>query len=1304
MSQPNVEQHKKIKEIYTTSEQWLRNYQTHKLNDDPEMLAALPAVQAAYKSAKEILAKYPQPSPNAASKEQKTGLMDTYNNLKKAWDNSQLIKTALSGGLSIEKAANLVKEANDFIKLCQEGLNAIKDIPFVNQFVPTIQSWIDQAKKALVWANGASRIFGMFQNVSSVWDTLKNLGKGDIAGALPQLNEFKKSAQQFISVAKGILGTNDKVASIQQMLTAAENLIKSGGGILEDKDGNGLPDWYDKIKAMINPFLQQTSLVPGTAVDDTVLAKAREIVAEIEKWLRLAGSLGGFLNKIKELQDTVAKIKKFIDGGKKIADAVKNGDWKTVLEEIMKAYRDLDKLTGFLPFTDIDDKLIAKAQELKKRFEDWLTKFTGMDGDLVAKIAEVKKLVERIQGFIAGAKKLIDAVKNGDWKTVFDSLMTAYRDLDKLTGFIPGTKVDDQLIAKAQELKKKFEDWLTKTTGMGGDLGDKIEEAKKIVARVGGFINGVKGLADAVKNGDWKTVFETLKNSYNEIDKLTGFIPGTDIDDKIIAQVQKLKTDMEAFIAKHLGGTDGNLVNMAEELMELQVKVRGFMNGAKKLVEDVKAGNWPAVFETLKKAWIDLGNTTDLVNFTNLDDKALAQVQKVKKMIDDFLTKTTGVAGLENQIKQVQGWVSTAQKAMNFVKGIVEDVKNGDFVGLFNKITTAWTDISNVKDLFAGTSIDDAILAKIQGMQKDVEAFISKATGGALSGDVANMLKQVQEYKKKIDGVVGFVKVLKGQIENKDFAGAIQTLLKGWSDLSKQTGGFIPGLKIDDILVAKAAEYKKLAEDFLTKYSGGALSGDLLNMVEQIKGYVKTVSSFIDETKVVIEAIKKGDWATVFEKMKSLKDYIDKRKGDIIPGTTIDEELYAKAMQLKDQATEYLAKMLPGGANDANRAHVTGWLKTAGTIVEFFITRKPIANIHEIFDKDNVTINVPAAEKLSKEDEEKMMGELTGGMTTGGTRDKLRVGLQTEMMSVQNIGSQVDSAYQRALQRNISTVNVVATVKDNFEKVIADQQRLVKVIGMVGDLVINIVTVALLPPGAGAVVTNLLKVAKDFSSIKDIISGLIPSTGNAMVDTLIQGGVQILASSLAGKGNEKELAKVGMQDLENQFKILVTEKYEYVKKHVSEMQSYLLDIFKNLGKLNDSSIEEVKSGVLSKIKQWADVAKQIQEKYINDNSPKVDENKAKHKLGRMLYCGWLANNKDIALSDRIIDEFNAFNILKDAGVEIGKGFGDKLARGLGQIFGGWLSFGQDKKLKKLAKFGSDELTALRDEKGWVGVL
>jgi cysteinyl-tRNA synthetase len=1306
---PTAAQLEKVKEIQGIAQDWLKNYQTHKLSDDPEMVAALPVVQDAFKKTKAITAKFSDAS--ALEEEKKTSTaslnpLQMWNELKEKWNNSQLLE-AVMGGFTLENAPNIVKEANDFISLAETGAAIVGKIPGLGSATKTVQEWLKKARTALDKAKKGVALFNNFKSLSSTYDKIKGLfndGKKVDGKLIQEAKGFMASAKQFINALKAIPGASDKttaalewVSSLEGLLNAAANLV---GGALSDEDKNGLPDWYDKLKVTIDQFVGQTSLVPGTNVDDKVLAKAREIQAEIEKYLKVATKAGkAFKGLVDTLTDSLAKIKKFAADATKFVDAVKNGDWKAVYDQVKTAWRDLDKLTGFLPGTDVDDKLIAKAQALKANIEGWLTKYTGMGGDLLDKIDELKKMYERVTGFIDEGKTFAAAVKKGDWSTVFDTLMSAYRNFDKLTGFVPGTDIDDKIIAQAQALKAKFEDWLTKTTGMGGDLVDKIAEAKKIVGQVQSYITEGKKLFDAVKNGDWKTVYDSIKSAYNNLDKLTGFIPGTNADDKIIAQAQALKAQMEAFIKNKLGGESGNLFEMIDEIKALYTKVGRFVDNVKKFVDNVKKGDWNAVFEQIKSAYLSLGTTTDLLKFTNLDDAIMSKVQGVKKMIDDFLTKTTGVAGLEAQIAQVKEWVGTCLKIFEVGKSIVTDLKNGDYKALFNKIMTGWTEIKNTSDLFKGIGIDDAVMAKIHGIQSDIEGFLNKASGGVLDGSLPQMVEQIKGLKKNVDAAIGFFKALKGDIENKDFSAALKRVLTAWTDFNQLTGGLIPNSKIDDNVIAKSNELKKTMEEFLQNNSKGLLSGDLLDMVAQVEGYYKQLTGFMGEIQGLWNDIKSGNVKGVFERLKKGWDEIESKKGDIIPGTTIDEELYKKAMALKDQGLSFLAGLVKDGSDDEKKTIVNGWIADAGRLISLFVSGEKIPNIDHL-RVDKIVVETPPLKKLSTKEEGALMNELDGG-NTGSLRQRLLAVLTTVTNQTKTLHGKIDDARDAALARNIKSVVPITQARDYFTKIIKEQKRVANIIGLIGKIVIGVVTAVLLPASASAIVTGVLAVAKDITQLSTTVGSLV-KTGNPLSDMAVSMGATLLQGFLA-KPNDQPLGDLDAE-VKKQFNLMVNEKYQYIKQFVTEINNYLAEIGDRLGQLDESGLATLQTTLMARINQWNGVQKQIEDKYLSTTSSQVNDQKVIDQTLRLFYCDWLATNKDISLINEIIKDLDRLGISKGAGVELSTGAGAKIARGLGQIFGSWLSFGEGKKIKKLAEYGRGQIPVLTKPEAWNGVI
>jgi hypothetical protein len=79
----------------------------------------------------------------------------------------------------------------------------------------------------------------------------------------------------------------------------------------------------------------------------------------------------------------------------------------------------------------------------------------------------------------------------------------------------------------------------------------------------------------------------------------------------------------------------------------------------------------------------------------------------------------------------VESWLESLQKIIGGVTGFVENVKEGDLVGIYENLKDFHKLINSNEDLFKGTEIDDKIKAKLQEASANAETFLmNKLTGG----------------------------------------------------------------------------------------------------------------------------------------------------------------------------------------------------------------------------------------------------------------------------------------------------------------------------------------------------------------------------------------------------------------------------------------------------------------------------------------------------------------------------------------------------------------------------------------------
>lgn len=1300
---PTSKQLEKIKKIEEIAQQWLNNYEKYDLKTEASMSAAFPQIKDAHEKAAFINSKYSgnnatlekssEKEAEASNISDNTPNVDTNNplnawgSLETLWGNLNIAAIA-EGKFSLDSAKGLLSKVNSFISTANLVLTVVSKISILAAAANTAKEWIATAQSAVEKIQLALDLLEEYSELLSKFNSLKE------ALSVDKLSEFKLS--KMVQEVKGYFSTLDnfknflsKIPGASKELADAQNwresltaLVKSAGGIIEeaikDEDGNGLPDWYDKINAKLTDI---TGLLPSSltaAIPADVLSKIESVKKEVEQFLAAATKAGeAGKNFIEKVSGTMATIEKSISAVKGLTDALKNKDWKSAYDQIQVLWKEVQSMATTLNLNTKIDDVLAKIDTLKNISDSWLGTFLPSEfTEIVEQINNVKNIVNSLTTIAQEVKTFAEAVKNKDWATIFQSLKKAYTAIVSGKDLVAGTDIDNQLVAKAQDILKQIEDFIKQTTGLEGTLGMQIAQAKDMVVKINGIIAKGKELVTAVKEGDWKTIYDSIKDAYTKLDTATGFIPGTNIDDEIIANAQKLKAQMEEFIKNKLGGNTGDLFQAIEEIKGLYAKVSSFPEMAQDFIDNIKEGNWFTVFEQIKSAYLALGKIEDLTKLTNLDDKVLAKVHSLQKSVDDFMAKVTGVSGLENQIEQLKTWKSQITNILAIGKDIVNDFANKDIKSGFNKLLNAWNQIQQIPGATDGTGLDDKVLAQVQKLQGDVDNFLSTYSKGDITS-VQGLIDKAKEIQSGVKTALSFVNTIKGNIENKEFGTALSNILNAWNDINKKTNNLIPGTNIDDKILEESRALQAKLEEFVTKFSGGALSGDIPQMIEQVKQYASNLQTFISDAAFIIDAIKSGDTNRMFDALKKQWDIIEKLKGDILPGTTIDTKIYEKVKSLLPMATEFLQKAV-GADTDAKKQVVNDWINIGKNIISYFISKEPIPSLEHL-NKDTVVVSTPQNVQLSETEEAELLEKITAGKT-GTLAEKLIHALDNINIEIGTMKSKLELGKSEAINKQLGTVTPVVETKKYFDAVMKKQKVVTAILTTLGTVIQTTVTTFLIPAGpAAAIVPVVFKLLKGFDNVGSALSSIQTSNGTANM------AIQLLGSFLNSnttKTDTNALFDIS-KELEAAYRKLVEDKYNEIITEVVNLNNTIVKAKEEIKNKDEAGIKKLQSQILIYAHQWASVKGQIESVYLNSESTKVNNAALVRATKRVLYMDWLINNKDISLVKEIVADLNEIGITAEAGVDLTNSVGAKIARGLGQMFGKLLSFGESGKIEAL---------------------
>ena len=1304
-----------IEEIYKAASKWLEIYKASDLKKDADISASLPQVQATLQKAGLILEKFNQVKTTVetvADTVQKVTTLDASNpmdaimKIEELWNGLNFANIA-KGDFQLDKAQDILKQVNAFISTAESAISIIGKVAILTSVVDKVKEYISIAKTAINKLQLGLDLLEEYQSLLSKFNAFKDLFQQgglsafkltkvtqDIKAFFESLNTFKK----FISE---LSGAEKYTANLGEWSKTLTDLLKNAGGIIDglvgDEDGNGLPDLYDKLNSEVNKFLATLPASFTGAIPQDVQDKLGQIRKDIESFLAKATQAGekgkDFINKISSLSTILEKV---INSAKGLSDAFKAKDWKGVYDEIQVLWKEIQALTGNLSINSNATDILSKIDSLKSLTDSWLGEFIpDKYKDILTQINEIKNIATALASIKNEVQTFINAVKNKDWAVVFQSLLKAYQNIANGKDLIPGSTIDDKLVAKAQDMLLQFEDFIKQVSPLQGSFPEQLKQAQEIVSNIKSYVAKGQELVTAVQNGDWKKIYEAIKDAYYNIDSISSFIPGTTVDDALIAKVQALKAQMEDFIKLKTGSDSGDLFKAIEDIKLLYSTVTNFAQKAQQILQDIKAGNWSAVFAQVKSAYMALSDVTgrlkgidmndpNAVAKLGLDDKILYKVKTLQDSIDDFIKKATGVASAAEFLHQVSTWKEELNGLLTVGKDIVNDFANRDIKNGLTKLVDAWNKIQQANDIFSGTNLDDKVLVEIQNLQAKVDEFLTTYSKGNVTS-VQDILDKAKLIKGEVTKAISLFNVLKGKIQDKDFAGAIKLILEQWSSLNKNTNGFFAGTDVDDKIIAQSRELESKIQAFLTKYSGGALEGDLSTMVDQVKGYVGTIKTYINDAQFIFEALKNKDVNKVYEYLQKQWEIIKTKQGDIIPGTTIDTKLFEQVQNFEKTATEFISQKVNANTPE-KQAVVLEWIGLAKQIMKYFLTKEPIPSLEHL-KQDLVKVEVPALVRLDSAKESEILNDLSAGFN-GPLKEKLIKALDKVTFEIADINEKLNVGKEAALKTQLETVKPIVDTRRYFDSIMKKQKVQAAILSTLGKIIETTITTLLVPAGPAAIAVSVgFKLLKGIDGLSDAAS--LIKTSNSTVNMAIQFGSSILKSRLS-TANTEALGDLS-QDLKKNYETLVEQKYREIAQVTNDMHTRIQALMTTLSKLDDTGIEMYKSEILAYANQWNSVKQQIEKVYLNTNSPKVAVDKLSDSTLKILYMDWLIQNKDISLVKEIVNDLNRLQITDAAGVDLTNKVGAKIARGLGQIFGKLLSFGESGKIETLRNYAKGNI-------------
>ena len=265
-------------------------------------------------------------------------------------------------------ARNLSNQVDRYTRLATDIVNVITSLP----------SKVEDLKNGIV--EEATRVFAAAKNFISTADT----ADPQIAANVSKLQDYLNQGQQKLSKLEGLLGI-----------------------VIEDKDKDNLPDWYNRLEKQYNEIFGSGDLVPGTRIDDAILLKINGLKKSVDEFIAAASDkVEEFAELIQNAQQWLGQLSKFTEAITGFVENIKEGELLEIYKDIKEFKQFIDSDKDLFKGTDIDDKIKAKLQEYSKKAETWL--MNTLSGGDPSKHDEIRSILGVIDNLILSTGEVVD--------------------------------------------------------------------------------------------------------------------------------------------------------------------------------------------------------------------------------------------------------------------------------------------------------------------------------------------------------------------------------------------------------------------------------------------------------------------------------------------------------------------------------------------------------------------------------------------------------------------------------------------------------------------------------------------------------------------------------------------------------------------------------------------------------------------------------------------------------------------------------------------------------------------------------
>jgi ABC-type transporter Mla subunit MlaD len=995
-------------------------------------------------------------------------------------------------------------------------------------------------------------------------------------------------------------------------------------------------------------------------------------------------------------------------------DAQKAGVDPQKLEETLERWKDVavdwvdsgfDKILGAK--AQLDKGLIGTAEDLISKAEGFLALADLLGGD-----GELGEKIQQAQGWIDGAKKVIDKVNALEehlkkWRDVAVGWMESGIDGIVAGGQIVGD-ISAKAVAEANDVKKLLKDFIDKAKEIGdAGLDEKVEKAQAWMDSANNLIDKAGDMLDQLfKDGDANNLPDWYDVLSREWEKLAAkdLIPG-DIDNKIIEKLNEFKGKVDDFVEKATAEYSPAIkekidqakmwVNNIKTLLDLTAQGQQF-------VDALRDKDFNKVYDQLKGLWDGLDGANSILDGTDIDDKLLDKLREYKDKANNFAKLANSLVKKfpgGDKVGEVEDWIKGAMD-------IATRMANGeDVVGNYLELAKQWAE-GKIKQVVDGAEeVTEEVAGQVSGFVNEVKKFIAGASalkGGDFDDKIAAAADWIKSSESILDKASELIGLAVGDADGNNLPDWYDKLAAAWDNISGKD--LIPGMDFDDALIGKVNLFKGQVEKWLEKAVD--VGGDLQEKINTARQWIDKTSGFLKEAAGFVEDIKEGDLLSIYEKIKKGWAAIG-NTDDLLEGTRVDNKILDAAKKVKEDAEAFVANALTGGkANGEMTDEVKDILSMADNFLTFLFTKYEVQDSSHEFQEDKIKVEFPGARELSEEQAEAILGELSGGFE-GPLKNKLGAILTRVNQEIIILGTQIDGAYRKTMESGGGAAKVYIKAKEDYESVMKKQKDVEKLLESVRKVLVGAVTAALIPvnPAAAAAVGTLLSGTLD--GFGDL-AGLLANTASQQDGTVgqIGGFLSTILPSGSGQQDMAQAEQAGLINLQKMYQQGVTAKYEEIKELVAKIQVELDKIYANLYKQNEEGLENAKDAIAVSGDQWKRLKGEIMKKYVNAKTARINEQLAYKLLTRAQYATWLWKKDDVMIVKVVIETIKKKGYLQEAGVKEWdtNGVGGKIARGLGWLLGKWASFGYGDKLEKLNAWGKKEVTRLSKPGVWKAAL